>query len=92
MSATTHSLEYNRSALAYLKKIQLKYRHQIIARIRDLGTEPCPRNCKVVQNKMHGGNKVFRIRSGDYRILYVVRSNPPAIVVLDIGHRKNVYR
>lgn len=35
---------------------------------------------------------VYRERSGDYRILYVVRENPHEVVILDIGHRKDVYR
>ena len=35
---------------------------------------------------------VYRVRSGDYRILYLVRTNYGEVVVLDIGHRKDVYR
>lgn len=41
---------------------------------------------------MFGDEAVWRLRSGDYRILYVVKSNPEEIIVLDIGHRKDVYR
>lgn len=39
-----------------------------------------------------GEDQVYRVRSGDYRILYVVRGNPHQIVVLDIDHRRDVYR
>ena len=35
---------------------------------------------------------VYRERSGDYRILYIVRSNPDEVLILDIGHRKEIYR
>jgi hypothetical protein len=38
------------------------------------------------------GDPVYRERSGDYRILYVVRSNPDEVLILDIDHRKDVYR
>jgi mRNA-degrading endonuclease RelE of RelBE toxin-antitoxin system len=39
---------------------------------------------------MDGDCPVYRVRQGDYRILYSVR--PIIIVILDIGHRKDVYR
>jgi mRNA-degrading endonuclease RelE of RelBE toxin-antitoxin system len=39
---------------------------------------------------MVGNDAVWRIRSGVYRILYVVR--PAEIIVIDIDHRKDVYR
>ena len=35
---------------------------------------------------------MYRERSGDYRILYVVRSNPAEVMILDIDNRKDVYR
>jgi hypothetical protein len=38
------------------------------------------------------GEPVYRERSGDYRILYVVRTNPDLVLILDIDHRKDVYR
>jgi mRNA interferase RelE/StbE len=39
-----------------------------------------------------GDEPVYRIRSGDYRVVYAVRSDPNEVVILDIGHRKDVYR
>ena len=38
-----------------------------------------------------GEDPVHRVRSGNYRVLYTVRSNPQSIVILDIGHRKDIY-
>ena len=67
---------YSAQALANLKTNSPKFRKQIVERIQALATEPHPPNCKVVKNKMEGEEKVFRIRSGDYRVLYSVRNNP----------------
>jgi mRNA interferase RelE/StbE len=83
---------YSTQALANLKTIPAKFRKQIVNRVQDLASNPHPHNCKVVQNMMDGEDKVYRVRSGDYRILYSVRTNPDQIVVLDIDHRKDVYR
>lgn len=92
MAGALHGFAYSAQSLAFLKTIQPKLRRQIVKRVEALASEAYPHNCKVVQNKMDGEDKVYRIRSGDYRILYVVRDNPSQIIVLDIGHRKDVYR
>jgi len=81
---------YDRCALNYLKTVPKKFRKQIIDKIQRLAQEPYPPTAKIIQGTMDGEEKVFRIRSGDYRILYVVRGI--IVVVLDIGHRKDVYR
>ena len=55
---------------------------------------PKPPGCKQLHNVQDKDDPVYRIRSGDYRVLYVVRESTkePAVVILDIGHRKDVYR
>jgi mRNA-degrading endonuclease RelE of RelBE toxin-antitoxin system len=51
---------------------------------------PTPPGSKKLQGVMDGENPVYRARQGDYRILYSVRG--VIIVILDIDHRKDVYR
>ncbi len=92
MAGLLYGFAYSAQAIANLKKIPPKFRRQIVNRVQALATDPHPSNCKVVQNMMDGEDKVYRIRSGVYRVLYAVRSNPDQIVVLDIDHRKDVYR
>ena len=88
--APLYGFAYSERALAFLETLQPKVRRQIVTKIRTLSSEPHPHNCKVVQGFKNNDETVFRIRSGVYRILYVVRDN--TIVILDIGHRKDVYR
>ena len=81
---------YARCALDYLKTVPKKIRRQIVKHVENLANDPYPPTAKLVQGMSDGEDKVYRIRSGDYRILYVVRGI--IVVVLDIDHRKDVYR
>jgi mRNA interferase RelE/StbE len=87
-----YGFAYSERALAFLNTIPPKFRKQIVAKITALAGNPHPAGHKIVQGMKNGEEIVYRIRSGDYRMLYVVRTDPSHIVVLDIDHRKDVYR
>jgi mRNA interferase RelE/StbE len=79
------------TALRFLETmVPPKLRGQIKRRIEALAANPIPPGSKKLRGAC--GDPVYRVRQGDYRILYVVRNNPSQIVVLDIDHRKDVYR
>ena len=84
------TLGYMDCALESLEKIPAKQRGQIIKRINNLPANPFPAGAEKVQNQSHNGHRVDRIRSGDYRVLY--STQPPKIIILDIGDRKDIYR
>lgn len=65
------------------KKLQLR----IIGVIDLLAVNPFPPNAKKLQ-----GREGYRIRTSDYRILYNVDGDQLSVVVIRIGHRKDVYR
>jgi mRNA interferase RelE/StbE len=86
-----YGFAFSESALKYLEtSVPAKVRGQIKRRIEALAENPAPPGCKKIFGVMDGDHPVFRVRQGDYRILYSVR--PIIIVILDIGHRKDVYR
>jgi mRNA interferase RelE/StbE len=87
-----YGFAYSAKALAALKTIPAKFRAQIVKKVQMLAAAPFPPGCKKLQGVLHEGNEVFRIRSGDYRILYFATENPHVVVVLDIGDRKEIYR
>jgi len=66
-----------------------KLRRQITRKARALATAPHPQGCKKLRGMKSGTDSVWRVRSGDYRILYVAR--PTEVIVIDIDHRKDVY-
>lgn len=87
------ALAFSDAALDYLATIPSKPRAQIISKANALSVTPHPQGSKQLKGRRTvAGEPVFRLRSGDYRILYVVRSIPGEVLVLDIGHRKDVYR
>lgn len=86
-----YGFAYTRAALSALEKIPKKSRQQIRKKVELLSDNPATKGVKIVRGVMDGENNVYRVRSGDYRILYTIRDGPQ-IVVLDIGHRKDIYR
>ena len=86
-----YGFAFSEGALEYLETfIPVKIRGQIKRRIEALAANPCPSGSKKLIGVTDGEYPVYRVRQGDYRILYSVR--PVIIVILDIGNRKDVYR
>ncbi len=81
---------YTKAALDALEKLPKEVRRQIKGKIDGLADGTTRQGIKV-QGVMDGTNHVYRIRSGPYRILYSVRDGSN-IIVLDIGHRREIYR
>ena len=82
-----YEIEIERSALKALQKIPTKDRNKIIDIIKHLASNPRPTGAKKLT-----GRDGWRIRIGSYRIIYEIRANICYILVLDIGHRKEIYR
>jgi mRNA interferase RelE/StbE len=84
-----YSLEIRRSAARELEGIEPRDRRlKIIERIRALAREPHPPGTQ----KLAGSKNAYRIRHGDYRVLYEILEAERRIVVVKIGHRREVYR
>ena len=83
-----YKIEISRSAEKQLKKLPRRDQQRIVEAVLALADEPVPRGAR----KLAGYDDVFRIRVGRYRILYSVSSGTLVIIVLKIGHRKDVYR
>jgi mRNA-degrading endonuclease RelE of RelBE toxin-antitoxin system len=89
--ASLYGFAFSEAALRYLEReVPTKIRGQIKRRIEKLAANPSPPGSKKLIGVTDGEYPVYRARQGDYRILYSVRR--VIIVILDIGHRKDVYR
>ena len=81
------------AALDALDDLPPKLRRQIIKKAKALHIEPYPAGCKkLVGVQADDGVAVYRVRSGDYRILYIVRAKPDEVIIIDVDHRKDVYK
>ena len=67
---------------------QKKDRQRIVLRIQSLGENPRPSGCE----KLAGHLDRYRIREGNYRILYSIDDEKLLVDVVKVGHRKDVYR
>ena len=59
---------------------------RILARLAELETNPRPTDVKKLK-----GRKAWRIRVGDYRVIYEIHDRQMEILVITIGHRREVY-
>jgi len=77
------------SAVKELDRIGRKDdRGRIVSRISSLAEVPRPPGCE----KLAGRSEQYRIRQGDYRIVYGIEDVTHLVTIVKIGHRRDVYR
>jgi mRNA interferase RelE/StbE len=84
----SYKVEISKRALKQLNKLSSELQERIQAKIDDLASEPRPNGVKKLNNRENG----YRIRIGDYRILYDIYDDILLITVVEIGHRSKVYK
>ncbi len=85
------AVEFSRKADKFLDKVEKQIAGRLIEAIQDLQQNPFPQGVKRVENQWFEGEKVFRIRVGDYRVLYSVNFDKNRIIVVNIDKRPRVY-
>lgn len=83
----SYTVSLKRSAEKELRDLTKSERERVAAAILDLRENPLPPGIKKLKN-MDG----YRLRVGDYRILYTVNEKERTLEVYAIGHRRDVYR
>ena len=83
-----YALQFKPAALRQFEKLPRDTQKRIAAKIARLREDPFPAGCK----KLVGLPDAWRIRSGDYRVVYQVRRETLLVLVLTVGHRRDVYR
>jgi mRNA interferase RelE/StbE len=78
------------SSIKELVRLPRRDQEAISATIDDLAENPWPIGCK----KLKGDKKTatWRVRSGDYRVIYQVERDAILVLIIKIGHRREVYR
>ncbi len=83
----SYEIRFKQSVAKDLRALPRANVASILERISALSDEPRPRGCE----KLSGLDR-YRVRQGPYRILYEVRDQERAVVVVKVGHRRDVYR
>jgi len=84
----TWRVELKRSARKALVALQPATRSRLAERIDALAEDPRPSGAR----KLAGSDILYRVRVGDYQIVYEIHDNRLVIIVIKIGHRRQIYR
>ncbi|MDY0081450.1 MAG: type II toxin-antitoxin system RelE/ParE family toxin [Ignavibacteriaceae bacterium] len=82
-----YKIEILSSADKNLRRINSKDREKIALGISKLSNNPRPHGSKKLK-----GSEFYRLRIGDYRVIYLIKDNRLIVVVVRIGHRREIYR
>ncbi len=86
-SSNKYTVFVGKKAEKFLNILPEPYFSTITIAIAELENDPRPQGCKKLK-----GNTSYRIRVGNYRIVYDILDDTLVIIVINIGHRKNVYK
>ena len=83
-----YALEFEPQVTKELRDLQRGDLQRIMDRIRGLAEDPRPAGCE----KLAGMANAWRIRSGNYRVVFTVDDRAQVVTITRVGHRREVYR
>jgi mRNA interferase RelE/StbE len=83
----SYRIEVKRSAAKEIGDLPKQDCSRVVARLQTLGDEPRPHGCE----KLTGDDK-YRVRQGNYRILYEIDDDSRVVTIVKVGNRKEIYR
>lgn len=83
-----YTVEFSRHAAREFRKLTPGTQQAVNDRVKKLADIPRPHGVE----KLSGEESLYRIREGEYRIVYQIQDRNLIVLVVTIGHRKDVYR
>ncbi len=83
-----YGITFARSARKELENLPPQIAGRVFARIELLAAMPRPAGCR----KLRGNNLLWRLRVGDYRVLYAIDDSRRIVDIIAVGNRKDIYR
>jgi len=83
-----YEIQFKSSAWKAFNKLEGEARGRIAEAVMSLAENPRPRKAR----KLSGKGDFYRIRAGDYRVIYEVRENALVVQIVKVGHRREVYK
>jgi len=84
----SYKISWKKSAQKELYKIRKEYIPKIIEAVEELSSNPLPTEVK----KLTGSERTYRLRVGNYRVIYELIEEKLIIHIVRIRHRREVYR
>jgi mRNA interferase RelE/StbE len=86
--AGEYEVQVENSAAKAIQRLQVHDQVRVLKAVAALSFEPRPNGC----TKLSGFDAAYRVRVGNYRIVYIVDDSVRVITVTRVGHRRDVYR
>ena len=83
-----YTVSFRRSAEKDLRKLDTKVQARVLRAVDPLAQDPRPDGCR----KLQGSTDAYRIRVGDYRVIYTVDDAVLIVAVEKVRHRREAYR
>ena len=83
----SYNLRIKRDAEKEIRRLPKSDIKRIVTKILQLAEDPRPQGCEKLK-----GEEGYRIRQGDYRIVYLINDADRFVQVITVGHRRDVYR
>ena len=90
MTTSAYRIEVSPAAARQLRKLDPAARRRVQAAVELLADEPRPARAKKLMGG--DGDGEWRVRTGDFRIVYEIKDQVLLVLVLGVGHRREVYR
>ena len=79
---------FKKSALKELQRLPRNFQRKVNLAVNMLKENICPNNSKKLNTK----EPLYSLRIGDYRVIYHAQKQIKIVMILKVGHRKNIYR
>ena len=83
-----HEISISKKAIKALEKLDKPDKRRVMAGIDALATNPRPQQATPLVNR----GAQWRLRIGNYRVIYEIKDNDLLILVIDLGHRSQIYK
>ena len=83
----SYELAFRKSVAKDLRELPKQDVKRILQRVRSLSDDPRPPGCEKLS-----GQERYRVRQGLYRIVYEIHDDAVLVIVVKVGHRRDVYR
>lgn len=82
-----YQVQISNRATKALEKLPDGLYERVTEAVQELADNPRPPGCKKLK-----GRQGYRIRVGDYRVVYEIEDDKLLVLIIDIGHRREIYR
>jgi mRNA interferase RelE/StbE len=83
-----YRIEIAPAAERQLRKLEVTVRRRIFTKIETLRINPRPSGVE----KLSGATDLYRVRAGDFRIIYTIEDQVTTVLILKVGDRKEIYK